>query len=160
MQKVVEAVESVWGAKFVQFLAELAVLPLSIWKEQLNPAGLFGKKRLNSTCFFTTTETKQLARQGIYQIEQTDTTRPLPCLLFQSFFYGKTLFLHLAFSPQVYRIIKQTTPCSLAKQDLEWIQFGGIPDLLVVQAKKCIDAQISYVILSFIYCTKSVHILQ
>ena len=72
-QKVLEAVESVWGAKFVQFLAELAVLPRSIWKEQLNPAGLFGKKRLNSTCFFTTTETKQLARQGIYQIEQTDT---------------------------------------------------------------------------------------
>ena len=26
----------VWGAEFVQFLAALAVLPLSIWKKRLN----------------------------------------------------------------------------------------------------------------------------
>ena len=49
-----KVVMSVWGAKFVQFLAALAVLPESIWK-----------KRLNSSVSFKTTETKQLARQGI-----------------------------------------------------------------------------------------------
>ena len=31
-----KVVASVWGAKFVQFLAALAVLPLSIWKKRLN----------------------------------------------------------------------------------------------------------------------------
>ena len=67
----------VWGAEFVQFLAALAVLPQSIWK-----------KWLNSTVSFKTTETKQLARQGIEQIlPSKQTRRPLPCLLFQSVFY-------------------------------------------------------------------------
>ena len=36
-----KVVASVWGAEFVQFLAALAVLPRSIWKEWLNAAGLF-----------------------------------------------------------------------------------------------------------------------
>ena len=34
---------SVWKAKFVKFLAALAVLPRSIWKKRLNSAGLFGR---------------------------------------------------------------------------------------------------------------------
>ena len=38
-----KVVASVWGAKFVQFLAALAVLPRSIWKKRLNSAGLFGR---------------------------------------------------------------------------------------------------------------------
>ena len=32
----VKVVASVWGAKFVQFLAALAVLPRSIWKNMMN----------------------------------------------------------------------------------------------------------------------------
>ena len=32
---------SVWGAKFVQFLAAPAVLPRSIWKKRLNSTGFF-----------------------------------------------------------------------------------------------------------------------
>ena len=51
-----KVVASVWGEEFVQFLAALAVLPQSIWKKQLNSAGLFGK-----TLYFKMTETKQLA---------------------------------------------------------------------------------------------------
>ena len=31
-----KVVASVWGAKFVQFLAALAVLPRSVWKKRLN----------------------------------------------------------------------------------------------------------------------------
>ena len=46
--------ESVVGAEFVQFLAALAILPLSI-----------GKKRLNSSYSSKSTGAKQLARQGI-----------------------------------------------------------------------------------------------
>ena len=45
---------SVVGAEFVQFLAALAVLPRSIWKN-----------RMNSTVSSQSTEAKQLARQGI-----------------------------------------------------------------------------------------------
>ena len=36
-----KVVASVWGAKFVQFLAALAVLPRAVWK-----------KRLKSVCIF------------------------------------------------------------------------------------------------------------
>ena len=38
-----KVIVSVWVAKFVQFLAALAVLPRSIWKKRLNSAGLFGR---------------------------------------------------------------------------------------------------------------------
>ena len=38
-----KVVASAWGAKFIQFLAGLAVLPQSIWKKLLNSAGLFGR---------------------------------------------------------------------------------------------------------------------
>ena len=48
------AVASVWGADFVQFLAALAVLTWSIWKN-----------RMNTTVSYKTTEAKQLAWQGI-----------------------------------------------------------------------------------------------
>ena len=45
-----KVVASVWGVKFVQFFAALAVLPLSIWKN-----------RMNSTCSFNkTNKAKQL----------------------------------------------------------------------------------------------------
>ena len=47
-------VASVWGADFVQFLAALAVLTWSIWKN-----------RMNTTVSYKTTEAKQLAWQGI-----------------------------------------------------------------------------------------------
>ena len=33
-----KVVASVWGAKFIQFLAARAVLPRSIWKKRLNTA--------------------------------------------------------------------------------------------------------------------------
>ena len=36
-----KVVTSVWGAKFVQFLAALAVLPGSFWKKWSNSAGPF-----------------------------------------------------------------------------------------------------------------------
>ena len=45
---------SVWGAKFVQFLAARVVLPQSIWK-----------KRLNSSYSSKSTKAKLIARQGI-----------------------------------------------------------------------------------------------
>ena len=32
----VKVVAAVWGAKFVEFLAALAVLPLAIWKNRMN----------------------------------------------------------------------------------------------------------------------------
>ena len=48
-----------------------------------------GKQRLNSTVSFKSTETKQLARQGIEKIlPPKPTRRPLPSLLFPSFFYA------------------------------------------------------------------------
>ena len=47
-----KVVASVWGAKFVQFLAALAVLPRSIWKKRSNSAGLFGKKPVEFNRFF------------------------------------------------------------------------------------------------------------
>ena len=61
-----------------------------IWKKLLNSVGLFGKKkRLNSTVSFKRTKTKQLTWQGIEQIlPPKQTRRPLPSLLFKSFFYG------------------------------------------------------------------------
>ena len=67
-----KVVASVW-------LAELAVLPRSI-----------RKNRMNSTFSFkyTRNKAKQLARQGIEQILPPKQTRPLPCLLIISFFYG------------------------------------------------------------------------
>ena len=36
-----KVVASVWGAKFVLFLAALAVLPLSIWKNRMNSTTSF-----------------------------------------------------------------------------------------------------------------------
>ena len=36
-----KVVASIWGAKFVQFLAALAVLPRSIWKKWLNSSYSF-----------------------------------------------------------------------------------------------------------------------
>ena len=57
-----KVVTSVWGEKFVQFLAALAVLPQSIWKN-----------RMYSTFSF-----KQ-------------TRRPLPCVPILSFFLAATL---------------------------------------------------------------------
>ena len=51
-----KVIASVWGADFVQFLAALAVLPRSIWKN-----------RMNSTVSPKPTEAKLLARQGIEQ---------------------------------------------------------------------------------------------
>ena len=35
-EAIAKVVASVWGAEFMQFLAALAVLPLSIWKKRLN----------------------------------------------------------------------------------------------------------------------------
>ena len=50
---------------------------------------VYWKKLLNSTVSFKSTETKQLARQRIEQIlAPKPTRRPLPCLLFPSFFYA------------------------------------------------------------------------
>ena len=49
-----KVVASVWGAECIQFLAGLAILPQSIWKNSMN-----------STFFPKSTEAKQLARQGI-----------------------------------------------------------------------------------------------
>ena len=49
-----KVVASVWGAKFVQFLAPLAVLPRSIWKNMMN-----------STVSYKSAEAKQLERQEI-----------------------------------------------------------------------------------------------
>ena len=99
-----KVVASVWGAVFVQFLAALAECFAAFASVYLEGTVEFSrsiwKKRLNSTGSFKTTETKHLARQGIEQIlPPKQTQRALPCLLFQSFFYGKTLFLHLALSP-------------------------------------------------------------
>ena len=66
-----KVVASVWGAKFVQFLAALSVLPRSIWKN-----------RMNSTISSKSTETKQLARQEIeHMLPPKWTRRPLPWLL-------------------------------------------------------------------------------
>ena len=48
-----KVVASVWGANFIQFLAVLAILPRSIWKN-----------RVNSSFSFKSTEAKFLARQG------------------------------------------------------------------------------------------------
>ena len=71
-----------FGGRFFQFLATLAVLPWSIWK-----------KRSNSSYFSKSTEAKQLARQGIEQIlPPKQTRRPLPCLLILSFFYGCVVY--------------------------------------------------------------------
>ena len=51
-----KGVVSVWGTDFVHFLAMLAVLPRSIWKNSIN-----------STVSSKSTEAKQLVRQGIEQ---------------------------------------------------------------------------------------------
>ena len=72
-----KVVASVCGAKFVQFLDALAVLPFSTWKN-----------RMNSTISSKLTA-KQLAQQGIEQnLPPKQTRRHLPCLLVPSFFYG------------------------------------------------------------------------
>ena len=61
------------GADFVQFLIALAVL----------------KKWSNSSYSFKSTETKQLARQGIKQnLSLKQMRRTLPLLLSPSFFYA------------------------------------------------------------------------
>ena len=66
-----KVVASVWGEDFVQFLAALAVLPLSI-----------------STVSSKPTEAKQLARQGIEQNRPPkQTRRPLLLPLSPSFFF-------------------------------------------------------------------------
>ena len=51
-----KVVASVWGAKFVQFLATLPVLPRSNWKKRCRS---IWKTRLNSTLSFKSTKTKQ-----------------------------------------------------------------------------------------------------
>ena len=69
---------AVWGKDFFQFLAALAVLPRSIWKNTRN-----------STVSFKPIEAKQLARQGIEQNLPPKQTRwPLPLLLSPSIIYG------------------------------------------------------------------------
>ena len=76
-----KVVASVWGGKICSipcsvYLEETVENSLSIWK-----------KRLNSNISFKSTETKQLAQQGIEHILPTKPMRrPLPCLLFSSFF--------------------------------------------------------------------------
>ena len=73
-----KVVASIWGAKFVKFLATLAVLPWSIWK-----------KRLNSSYSSKSTKAKKIAWQGIEQnLPLKQTQRPLPLLLSPSFFYA------------------------------------------------------------------------
>ena len=67
-----KVVASVWGADFVQFLAALAVLPWSTWKDRMSST-VSDKMRLNG------------------YIEQylppKQTQRSLPLLLYPSFFY-------------------------------------------------------------------------
>ena len=43
-----KVVPSVWGAEFVQFLSELAILPQSIWKNGMNSTFLPNRLRQNS----------------------------------------------------------------------------------------------------------------
>ena len=70
-------VASVLGAEFIQFLAMLAILPPSIWKN-----------RMSLTFSSKSTEAKQLAWQGIEKIlPPKQTPRPLPLLPSQSFVY-------------------------------------------------------------------------
>ena len=69
-----KVVASVWGTKFVQFLATLPVLPRSNWKKRCRS---IWKTRLNSTLSFISTKTKQ-------------TRWPLPLLLFPPFFHART----------------------------------------------------------------------
>ena len=71
-----KVVVSVWGVEFIKFLAALAVLPRSIWKNGMNSS--FSSK---------STEANQLARQGIdlNSVPQTDPL-PLPLILSPSFF--------------------------------------------------------------------------
>ena len=65
-----KVVASVWGLKIIQFLAGLAVFPMSIWK-----------KRLNSSFSSKSIEAKQLAWQGIEQIWPANRRDDL-CLVF------------------------------------------------------------------------------
>ena len=51
-----KVVTSVWVAEFIQFLAALAIMPRSIWKN-----------RMNSNFSSKSTEAKDLARQRIEQ---------------------------------------------------------------------------------------------
>ena len=64
-------IASVWGAKFMQFLTAIAVLPRSI-----------RRNRINSTISTKPTEAKQLVWQGIEQnLPPKQTRRPWPLLL-------------------------------------------------------------------------------
>ena len=79
-----KVVASVWGAKFIPFLAALAVLPRSIWKNGMN-----------STFSFKSTEAKQLARQGFELIlPPKQKWGPLSLLLSPSFLYGANPYTH------------------------------------------------------------------
>ena len=88
-----KVVASVWGAEFVQFLAALVVLPRSIWKKRLNSAGLFGKKRFNSTVSFKTTETNQLARKELNKF----------CPLCLAFCFNPSSMRHCAYTSKFLR---------------------------------------------------------
>ena len=74
-----KVVAAAWGTEFIQFLAELAIL---------HQADLKNTGRINSS-FLHIILVQQLARQGIENIlSSKQQRRPLPCLLYKSFFYG------------------------------------------------------------------------
>ena len=111
-----KVVASVWGAKFIPFLAALAVLPRSIWKNGMN-----------STFSFKSTEAKQLARQGFELIlPPKQKWGTLSLLLSPSFLYGanpytqlensenretKTVRIHAAISVFVHLEPPKTVTC-------------------------------------------------
>ena len=73
-------VASVWGANFVTFFPALAVLSQSIWKEKVEIILFFQIDR---------GKTASVAIFFLQILPPKQTRRPLPCLLFPSFFYAR-----------------------------------------------------------------------
>ena len=105
-------VASVWRAECGQFLAALAVLSRSIWKN-----------RMNSPVFSKSTEAKQRARKEMEQfLSPKQTRRPLPCFLIPSFFYDRI------FKQVIFPAVTRTQgPIKTREKNLDVLFFPACP---------------------------------
>ena len=84
-----KVVAPVWGGRICSIPCRASCFVLVVLKETVELNRFFKIDWLNSTVSSKKINAKQLARQGIKQVmPPKQTRRPLPCLLFPSFFYA------------------------------------------------------------------------
>ena len=87
-EEMAKFVAAVWGTEFIQFLAAHAILHQDEWKNRMNGTRMIWKGGWIHPILKNRLSAKQLAPQGIeYIIYPEQQRRPLPFLLFLSFFY-------------------------------------------------------------------------